>query len=207
VSTGGSSEKFRIAPNQVQIDTTHFRPQHHVKSAVSATNFTLNRTAVNDTMKKALLSLAAALATLTAAGSAMAEDLSIDDYKKKVFTVVTTCVTNINSTGLNLDGYIDDLAKTPKTDPSYPIKESQVVEFKRLVSSQMANCRIQLMSPHVKLPYKVDHRETLSKLAEYIAQTVDKAVLARHFSAKATATWATSLETGYAIVAMTPVYR
>jgi hypothetical protein len=44
--TGGSSEKFRIAPDQVQIDTTHFRPQHHVKSAVSATNIAVNRTAV-----------------------------------------------------------------------------------------------------------------------------------------------------------------
>jgi hypothetical protein len=44
--TGGSSEKFRIAPDQVQIDTTHFRPQHHVKSAVFATNIAVNRTAV-----------------------------------------------------------------------------------------------------------------------------------------------------------------
>jgi hypothetical protein len=47
VFTGGSSEKFRIAPDQVQIDTTHFRPQHHVKSAVSATNIAVNRTAVD----------------------------------------------------------------------------------------------------------------------------------------------------------------
>jgi hypothetical protein len=46
VFTGGSSEKFRIAPDQVQIDTTHFRPQHHVKSAVSATNIAINRTAM-----------------------------------------------------------------------------------------------------------------------------------------------------------------
>jgi len=26
VLTGGSSEKFRIAPDQIQIDTTHFCP-------------------------------------------------------------------------------------------------------------------------------------------------------------------------------------
>jgi len=49
VFTGGSSEKFRIAPDQVQIDTTHFRPQHHVKSAVSATNIAINRTAMETT--------------------------------------------------------------------------------------------------------------------------------------------------------------
>jgi len=46
VFTGGSSEKFRIAPAQVQIDTTGFRPQRHVKSALSAAHFALNRTAV-----------------------------------------------------------------------------------------------------------------------------------------------------------------
>jgi precorrin-6B methylase 1 len=50
--TGGSSEKFRIAPDQVQIDTTHFRPQHHVKSAVSATNIAVNRTAVRTSERK-----------------------------------------------------------------------------------------------------------------------------------------------------------
>jgi hypothetical protein len=46
VFTSGSSEKFRIAPNKVQIDTTDFRPQHHVKSALSSTHFVVNRTAV-----------------------------------------------------------------------------------------------------------------------------------------------------------------
>jgi len=46
VFTSGSSEKFRIAPNKVQIDTTDFRPQHHVKSALSSTHFAVNRTAV-----------------------------------------------------------------------------------------------------------------------------------------------------------------
>jgi hypothetical protein len=44
--TGGSSEKFRIAPDQVQIDTTHSRPQAPAKSALSRTNLALNRTAV-----------------------------------------------------------------------------------------------------------------------------------------------------------------
>jgi len=48
VLTGSSWEKFRIAPSQVQIDTTHFRPQLHVKSVVSATHLALNRTAVVD---------------------------------------------------------------------------------------------------------------------------------------------------------------
>jgi hypothetical protein len=48
VFTSGSSEKFRIAPNKVQIDTTDFRPQHHVKSALSSTHFAVNRTAVFD---------------------------------------------------------------------------------------------------------------------------------------------------------------
>jgi hypothetical protein len=44
--TAGSSENFRIPPDQVQIDTTHFRPQHHVKSVFSETEIVLNRTAV-----------------------------------------------------------------------------------------------------------------------------------------------------------------
>jgi hypothetical protein len=44
--TGGSSEKFRIAPNPVQIDTTLFCPQRHAKSAFSGTHLALNRTAV-----------------------------------------------------------------------------------------------------------------------------------------------------------------
>jgi hypothetical protein len=44
--TGDSSEKFRIAPNQIQIDTTHFRPQAPAKSALSSTYIAVNRTAV-----------------------------------------------------------------------------------------------------------------------------------------------------------------
>jgi hypothetical protein len=44
--TGDSSEKLRIAPNQVQIDTTHFRPQAPAKSAHSRTPLAVNRTAV-----------------------------------------------------------------------------------------------------------------------------------------------------------------
>jgi hypothetical protein len=59
VFTGGSSEKFRIAPDQVQIDTTHFRPQHHVKSAVSATNIAINRTAMSQYIKTPQMSTAA----------------------------------------------------------------------------------------------------------------------------------------------------
>jgi hypothetical protein len=51
VFTSGSSEKFRIAPNEIQIDTTDFRPQHHVKSALSATHFAVNRTAVKQHVK------------------------------------------------------------------------------------------------------------------------------------------------------------
>jgi hypothetical protein len=43
---GGSSEKFRIAPNQVQIDTIDFRPQAPAKSALSRTPLAVNRTAV-----------------------------------------------------------------------------------------------------------------------------------------------------------------
>jgi hypothetical protein len=45
--TGDSSEKLRIAPDQVQIDTTHFRPQAPAKSAHSRTPLAVNRTAVN----------------------------------------------------------------------------------------------------------------------------------------------------------------
>jgi hypothetical protein len=43
---GDSSEKFRIAPDKIQIDTTHFRPQAPAESALSRTNIVLNRTAV-----------------------------------------------------------------------------------------------------------------------------------------------------------------
>jgi hypothetical protein len=46
--TGDSSEKLRIAPDQVQIDTTHFRPQAPAKSAHSRTPLAVNRTAVRD---------------------------------------------------------------------------------------------------------------------------------------------------------------
>jgi hypothetical protein len=49
--TGGSSEKLRIAPTQVQIDTTHFCPQSLAKSEVSKTRLPVNRTAVKLTMK------------------------------------------------------------------------------------------------------------------------------------------------------------
>src|SRR6202521_3464668 len=45
--TGDSSEKLRIAPGQVQIDTTHFRPQALTKSGVSRTRLAVNRTAVS----------------------------------------------------------------------------------------------------------------------------------------------------------------
>jgi hypothetical protein len=61
VFTSGSSEKFRIAPNEIQIDTTDFRPQHHVKSALSATHFAVNRTAV----KQLILCNAAAKTEVT----------------------------------------------------------------------------------------------------------------------------------------------
>jgi hypothetical protein len=44
--TGDSSEKLRIVPAQVQIDTTHFRPQVLAKSGVSRTRLAVNRTAV-----------------------------------------------------------------------------------------------------------------------------------------------------------------
>jgi hypothetical protein len=44
--TGDSSEKFRIAPDQVQIDTTHSRPQASAKSTLSRMHLVLNRTAV-----------------------------------------------------------------------------------------------------------------------------------------------------------------
>jgi len=50
--TGDSSEKLRIAPNQVQIDTTHFRPQAPTKSAHSRTPLAVNRTAVKSPLKK-----------------------------------------------------------------------------------------------------------------------------------------------------------
>jgi hypothetical protein len=46
VFMGDSSEKFRIAPDKIQIDTTHFRPQAPAESALSRTNLVLNRTAV-----------------------------------------------------------------------------------------------------------------------------------------------------------------
>ena len=44
--TGDSSEKLRIAPDQVQIDTTHFRWQAPARSALSRTLLTINRTPV-----------------------------------------------------------------------------------------------------------------------------------------------------------------
>src|SRR5665647_120145 len=44
--TGDSSETLRIAPDQVQIDTAHFRPQAPAKSALSRTRLAVNRTAV-----------------------------------------------------------------------------------------------------------------------------------------------------------------
>jgi hypothetical protein len=47
VFTGCSSEKLRIAPDQVQIDTTHLRSQAPAKSPLSRTDLALNRTAVN----------------------------------------------------------------------------------------------------------------------------------------------------------------
>src|SRR5450830_1382620 len=42
----GRLEKLRIAPDQVQIDTTHFRPLAPPKSALSRTRLAVNRTAV-----------------------------------------------------------------------------------------------------------------------------------------------------------------
>src|ERR1019366_6515212 len=53
--TGDSSEKLRIAPDQVQIDTTHFRPQAPPKSALSRTRLAVNGTAVIEDIKKDLL--------------------------------------------------------------------------------------------------------------------------------------------------------
>ena len=50
--TGDSSEKLRIAPDQVQIDTTHFRPQAPAKSALSRAPLAVNRTAVAEYAKK-----------------------------------------------------------------------------------------------------------------------------------------------------------
>jgi hypothetical protein len=52
--TGDSSEKLRIAPDQVQIDTTHFRPQAPPKSALSRTRLAVNRTAVIERIKMLL---------------------------------------------------------------------------------------------------------------------------------------------------------
>src|ERR1700675_608372 len=49
--TGDSSEKFRIAPDQVQIDTTHFRPQASAKSTLSRMHLVLNRTVVKFPVK------------------------------------------------------------------------------------------------------------------------------------------------------------
>src|SRR5665647_3538799 len=51
--TGDSSETLRIAPDQVQIDTAHFRPQAPAKSALSRTRLAVNRTAVNRNMNQA----------------------------------------------------------------------------------------------------------------------------------------------------------
>jgi hypothetical protein len=45
--TGDSSEKLRIALDQVQIDTTHFRQQAPARSVLSRTHLGVNRTAVN----------------------------------------------------------------------------------------------------------------------------------------------------------------
>jgi hypothetical protein len=73
--TGGSSEKFRIAPDQVQIDTTHYRPQHHVKSAVSATNIAVNRTAVR------------AYIILTGAGIARSTVVFSDEGKRILYNI------------------------------------------------------------------------------------------------------------------------
>jgi hypothetical protein len=42
VFTSCSSEKLRIAPDQVQIDTTHLRSQAPAKSALSRTDLALN---------------------------------------------------------------------------------------------------------------------------------------------------------------------
>src|SRR5450759_2219895 len=53
--TGDSSEKLRIAPDQVQIDTTHFRPQAPPKSALSRTRLAVNRTAVKGGIELQLL--------------------------------------------------------------------------------------------------------------------------------------------------------
>jgi hypothetical protein len=46
VFMGDSSEKLRIAPDSVQIDTTHFRLQVPAKSALSRKYIAVNRTAV-----------------------------------------------------------------------------------------------------------------------------------------------------------------
>jgi DNA modification methylase len=44
--TGDSSEKLRIAPDQVQIDTTHFLQQAPARSVLSRTHLGVNRTVV-----------------------------------------------------------------------------------------------------------------------------------------------------------------
>jgi hypothetical protein len=49
--TGDSSEKLRIAPDQVQIDTTYFRWQAPARSALSRTLLTINRTPVAQALK------------------------------------------------------------------------------------------------------------------------------------------------------------
>jgi hypothetical protein len=54
VFTGGSSEKLRIAPGQIQIDTAHFRSQVPAKSALSRMHLVVNRTAVAVTNKLVL---------------------------------------------------------------------------------------------------------------------------------------------------------
>jgi hypothetical protein len=60
--TGDSSEKLRIAPGQVQIDTTHFRPQALTKSGVSRTRLAVNRTAVVTDRKRHVTRAALAFA-------------------------------------------------------------------------------------------------------------------------------------------------
>jgi hypothetical protein len=52
IFTGDSSEKLRIAPDQVQIDTNHFRPQTPAKSGLSRTPLAINRTAVDCPFKR-----------------------------------------------------------------------------------------------------------------------------------------------------------
>src|ERR1019366_8622016 len=59
--TGDSSEKLRIAPDRVQIDTTHFRPQAPPKSALSRTRLAVNRTAVLPSLKMMIIAAAGLL--------------------------------------------------------------------------------------------------------------------------------------------------